>query len=60
VIEPFLIALAMMFFFQFTGINIILQFTVEVFESAGSAVGGFTVVKSVAIFKVTINKLDSE
>ena len=32
-----------MFFFQFTGINIILQFTVEIFQTAQSSVDEFQV-----------------
>ena len=43
VLKPFLIALTLMFFFQCTGINIILQFTVDIFQSADSSVQVFQV-----------------
>ena len=43
VLKPFLIALTLMFFFQCTGINIILQFTVDIFQSADSTVQVFQV-----------------
>jgi hypothetical protein len=43
VLVPFIIALVLMFFFQFTGINIILQFTVEIFQTAQSSVDEFQV-----------------
>ena len=36
--KPFLIALSLMFFFQFSGINVILQYTVDIFKSADSSV----------------------
>ena len=45
VLVPFIIALVLMFFFQFTGINIILQFTVEIFQTAQSSVDEFQVTK---------------
>jgi Sugar (and other) transporter len=43
VIVPFIISLVLMFFFQLTGINIILQFTVEIFQTAQSSVDEFQV-----------------
>ena len=41
--KPFLIALTLMFFFQFSGINVILQYTVDIFQSADSSVEEFQV-----------------
>ena len=41
--KPFLIALCLMFFFQFSGINVILQYTVDIFQSADSSVEEFQV-----------------
>ena len=41
--KPFLIALSLMFFFQFSGINVILQYTVDIFKSADSSVEEFQV-----------------
>lgn len=41
--KPFLIALTLMFFFQFSGINVILQYTVDIFRSADSSVDEFQV-----------------
>ena len=41
--KPFLIALCLMFFFQFSGINVILQYTVDIFQSADSSVKEFQV-----------------
>ena len=38
VLRPFLIALALMFFLQFTGINIILNNTPNIFRLAGSTI----------------------
>ncbi len=32
VMKPFVITLCLMFFFQFTGINVVLQYTVDIFE----------------------------
>ena len=43
VLKPFLIALTLMFFFQMTGINVILQYTVDIFKSADSSVEKFQV-----------------
>ena len=43
VLKPFLIALTLMFFFQFSGINVILQYTVDIFKAADSAVEEFQV-----------------
>lgn len=45
VLKPFVIALTLMFFFQFSGINIILQYTVDIFKSADSSVEDFLVRK---------------
>jgi len=39
--KPFLIALSLMFFFQFSGINVILHYTVDIFQSADSSVEEF-------------------
>jgi len=39
--KPFLIALSLMFFFQFSGINVILHYTVDIFQSADSSVEKF-------------------
>ena len=41
--KPFLIALSLMFFFQFSGINVILHYTVDIFQSADSSVEEFQV-----------------
>merc|ERR1711953_699577 len=41
VLQPFLLALTLMFFFQFSGINVILQYTVDIFQSADSSVEEF-------------------
>ncbi len=41
VVKPFAIALALMFFFQFSGINIILQYTVDIFQTAESSIDEF-------------------
>ena len=41
--KPFLIALSLMFFFQFSGINVILHYTVDIFQSADSSVEKFQV-----------------
>ncbi|TRY78837.1 hypothetical protein TCAL_06755 [Tigriopus californicus] len=41
VLKPFLMALVLMFFFQFTGINLILQYTVDIFQSAESSINEF-------------------
>ena len=46
VLKPFLIALTLMFFFQFSGINIILQYTVDIFHLADSSVEVFQVRQS--------------
>ena len=43
VLKPFLLALTLMFFFQFSGINVILQYTVDIFQSADSSVEEFQV-----------------
>jgi hypothetical protein len=55
VLVPFIIALVLMFFFQFTGINIILQFTVEIFQTAQSSVDEFQVTK---VFLVNLFDVD--
>lgn len=41
VLKPLLIALTLMFFFQFSGINVVLQYTVDVFQSADSSIDEF-------------------
>ena len=41
VIKPFLMSLVLMFFFQFSGINIILQYTVDIFQTAESSINEF-------------------
>ena len=41
--KPFLIALTLMFFFQMTGINVILQYTVDLFKAANSSIPKFEV-----------------
>ena len=54
--KPFLIALCLMFFFQFSGINVILQYTVDIFQSADSSVGAFQVSSSLRRSKI-LNKV---
>lgn len=41
VLKPFSIALCLMFFFQFSGINLILFYTVSIFKSAESSINEF-------------------
>jgi len=55
VLKPFLIALTLMFFFQCTGINIILQFTVDIFQSADSTVQVFQATILVGIALLSSN-----
>ena len=52
VLKPFLIALTLMFFFQMTGINVILQYTVDIFKSADSSVEKFQVKTAFAPFSL--------
>jgi len=51
VLKPFLIALALMFFLQFTGINVILNYTPNIFKLAGSTIDEFlaTIIVGVAL-----------
>jgi len=53
--KPFLIALCLMFFFQFSGINVILQYTVDIFQSADSSVGAFQATIYVGLSLVVSN-----
>jgi len=53
--KPFLIALSLMFFFQFSGINVILQYTVDIFKSADSSVEEFQATIFVGISLVVSN-----
>jgi MFS family permease len=46
VLKPFLIALTLMFFFQFSGINVILQYTVDIFKLADISVDIFLVISN--------------
>lgn len=41
VLKPFVLSLALMFFFQFTGINIVLQYSVDIFKMAGGSINEF-------------------
>lgn len=50
-------ALALMFFFQFTGINIALQYTVEIFKAAKSSVEEFMATIFVGIALLVSNTL---
>ena len=54
VLIPFLICLTLMFFFQFSGINVILQYTVDIFKSADSSVEEFQVSFSYKAFHYTV------
>ena len=42
VLKPFNITLVLMFFFQFSGINLIMQYTVDIFQAAESSINEFT------------------
>jgi len=53
--KPFLIALCLMFFFQFSGINVILHYTVDIFQSADSSVGAFQATIYVGLSLVVSN-----
>ena len=52
VLQPFLLALTLMFFFQFSGINVILQYTVDIFQSADSSVEEFQVLENYCSFSI--------
>ena len=54
VLQPFLLALTLMFFFQFSGINVILQYTVDIFQSADSSVEEFQVLENYCSFSIFI------
>ena len=54
VLQPFLLALTLMFFFQFSGINVILQYTVDIFQSADSSVEEFQVLQAIIVLYVSI------
>ncbi len=41
VLKPFVISLCLMFFFQFTGINLVLQYSVHIFQTAESEIDEF-------------------
>ena len=56
VLKPFLMSLALMFFFQFSGINIVMQYTVLVFKEAQSSIDEFraTILVGVALLASNI------